>query len=323
MHTSLFTQMKKYPRLLVFSILLHLFLLAILIFSLQHTSTPKMPAEKNVDTVKAVIIDASVVEQEIQKLKQAEDSARQQKLAEQKKLQQQASAAREQRLKEEKRLAEVKRKEQQRKQEQAKKEKAEQQRKQQDLAKLEKEKAELEKKKQAEQQRLAELEKQKKAEQQRLAELEKKRKAEEAAAEKKKREQEEAARQKKLAEEAEARRKQQDAEMRRQMLAEEARMAKQSAENQRLLAQYLYSIQRKVEANWLAPINMTAGWSCEIMVEQDRFGEVLNVQMKQCNGSDAFKSTVERAVRKASPLPEAPNNDVFERKLNFIFRPDV
>lgn len=309
MHTSLFSQIKKYPRLLVFSILLHLFLLAILIFSLQHTSVPKMPAEKEVDTVKAVIIDASVVEQEVQKLKQAEDSARQKKLEEQKKLQQQADAARQKRLQEEKRLAEVKRKEQQRKQEQAKKEKAEQQRKQQELAKLEKAKAELEKKKQAEQQR--------------LAELEKKRKAEEAAAEQKKREQAEAARQKKLAEEAEVRRKQQEAEMRQQMLAEEARMAKQSAENQRLLAQYIYSIQRKVQANWQPPINMTAGWSCEIMVEQDRFGEVLNVQMKQCNGSDAFRSTVERAVRKASPLPEAPNNDVFDRKIEFSFRPDV
>ncbi|HEY9200319.1 MAG TPA: cell envelope integrity protein TolA [Gammaproteobacteria bacterium] len=309
MHTSLFSQIKQFPRLLLFSILLHLFLLAILMFSLQHTSAPKMPAEKKVDTVKAVIIDASVVEQEVQKLKQAEDSARQKKLEEQKKLQQQADAARQKRLQEEKRLAEVKRKEQQRKQEQAKKEKAEQLRKQQELAKLEKQKAELEKKKQAEQQR--------------LAELEKKRKAEEAAAEKKKREQAEAARQKKLAEEAEARRKEQEAEMRRQMLAEEARMAKQSAENQRLLAQYKYSIKRKVQDNWQQPVNMTAGWSCVVLVEQDRFGEVLNVQLKQCNGSEAFKSTVERAVRKASPLPEAPNNDVFDRKIEFIFRPDV
>lgn len=111
--------------------------------------------------------------------------------------------------------------------------------------------------------------------------------------------------------------------MRKQMQAEEARMARQSAENQRLLAQYIYSIQRKVQANWQPPVNMTAGWSCEIMVEQDRFGEVLNVQMKQCNGSEAFKSTVERAVRKASPLPEAPNNDVFDRKIEFSFRPDV
>jgi len=59
------------------------------------------------------------------------------------------------------------------------------------------------------------------------------------------------------------------------------------------------------------------------MVEQNRFGEVQQVRIKQCSGNEAFKSSIERAVRKASPLPEAPNNDVFEKKLEFIFRPDV
>lgn len=145
-----------------------------------------------------------------------------------------------------------------------------------------------------------------------MQELENKRKAEE-----------EAIRNKKLAEEAEQRRQQQELEMRQQMLEEERRLAKQSAENQRLLIQYIAMIQRKVEQNWNAPANMTSGWSCEIMVEQNRFGDVQSVQMKQCTGSDAFKSTVERAVRKASPLPEAPNNDIFEKRLNFIFRPEV
>lgn len=176
--------------------------------------------------------------------------------------------------------------------------------KEKELALLKKQQ-ELEKKNQAEKQRLAELEKKRQA-------LEKQRKAEEAEALRKKQ-----------AAEAEARRKVQEAEMRQQMLAEERRMAKQSAENQRLLAQYNYEIQRKVEANFQVPVNMTAGWSCEVMVEQDRFGEVLSVQMNTCNGSEAFRSAVERAVRKASPLPEAPNNDIFEKKLIFTFRPDV
>jgi len=82
-------------------------------------------------------------------------------------------------------------------------------------------------------------------------------------------------------------------------------------------------IQTKVGNNWNAPVNMTTGWSCEIMVEQDRLGDVLNVRTKKCSGSEAFKNTVERAVRKASPLPIAPNNDVFEKKLTFIFKPDI
>jgi len=302
-------QIKNHPILFGLSIALHLALIAILMVSMSHTTAPKMPPAKKVDTVKAVIIDASVVEKEVEKLRLAEEKERNKKIAQKNQLDREAKKAREQRKKEEQRIADLKRKEKQRKQELAKKEKAEKEKKQKELAKLKKQQQELEKKRQAEQQK--------------LAAIEARRKAEEEAARQKKLAEEEAARQKKLAEEAEIRRQAQEAEMRQQMLEEERRLAKQSAENQKLLVQYISDIQRKVQRSWNAPPGMTAGWSCEIMVEQNRFGDVLNVQMNQCTGSDAFKSTVERAVRKASPLPEAPNNDVFEKKVNFIFRPDV
>ncbi len=305
MHASLLSQIKQHPVMFGLSVALHLVLLVILTISLSHTTAPKMPASPKVDTVKAVVIDASVVEQEVRKLKQAEENKRQQQIAQKNRLDEEARRAQEKRKQEEKRLAEIKRKQEQRKKEialrekqQAEKEKAEKARKQKELAELKKQQEALEKKRKAEQERLAKLEQQRKAE-------------------------EEAARQKKLAAEAEARRQQQEAEMRQQMLEEERRLAKQSEENQRLLVQYIAQIQRKVEKNWNAPAAMTAGWSCEIMVEQNRFGDVQSVEMKQCTGSDAFKSTVERAVRKASPLPEAPNNDIFEKRLNFIFRPDI
>ncbi len=284
-----------------FSIGLHLLLVIILVFNMSP-DTPKMPSAKKVDTVKAVIIDASVVEKEKQKLVRAEQNKRNKQVAQKNKLNRDAKKAIEKRKKEEKRLTKLKNDEKIRKQKQIKKEKAEQKRKKKELAKLKQEQKELEQKRRNEQQK--------------LAAIESKRKAEEAAEHKKKLE-------KKQAAEAEVRRKAQEAEMRQQMLAEERRLEKQSAENQKLLTQYIYQIQKKVEINWNAPASMTSGWSCEIMVEQNRFGEVLNVKTKQCSGSDAFKRTVERAVQKASPLPEAPNNDVFEKKLNFIFRPDV
>jgi len=298
MHASIIDQIKKHPLLFALSVGLHLVLLAVLTLSLSHSTAPKMPAAKKVNTVKAVVIDASVVEQEVQKLKRAEQAKRNKEIAQKNKLDQQARQAREKRKKEEKRLAELKRKEKKRQQELALKAKAEREKKKQELAKLNQQKKELEKKR---------LDEQKK-----LDVIAAKRKAEEAAALKKKQ-----------AAETEARRRAQEEEMRQQMLEEERRLAKQTAQNQKLLSQYIYQIQKKVEVNWNAPASMTAGWSCEIIVEQNRFGEVQNVQMKQCTGSDAFKSTVERAVRKASPLPEAPNNDVFDKRLNFIFRPDV
>jgi len=298
MHASLISQIKNHPRFFFLSIAVHVILLVIVTISLSDPSAPKLPVAKKVDTVKAVVIDASVVKQEIQKIKQAEEKQRNQEVAQKKKLDREVKKAREQRKKEEKRLADLKLKEKKRKQALAKKEKSDREKKKKELAKLKKQQQELVNKR--------------KAEQKKLADIEKKRKAVEAEAKKKK-----------LAAEADARRKVQEAEMRQQMLAEERRMAKQSAENQKLLAQYVYQIQRKVEVNWNAPASMTKGWSCEVLVVQNRFGEVQNVQMKKCTGSEAFKSTVERAVRKASPLPEAPNNDIFEKKLNFVFRPEV
>lgn len=298
MHASLISQIKKHPRFFLLSVAVHVILLVIVTISLSETSAPKMPIAKKVDTVKAVVIDASVVKQEIQKIKQAEDKKRKQQVAQKNKLDREVKKAREQRKKEEKRLAKLKSKEKKRKQALAKKEKSERDAKKKELAKLKKQQEELVNKR--------------KAEQKKLADIENKRKAVEAQAKKKK-----------LAAEADVRRKQQEAEMRQQMLAEERRMAKQSAANQKLLAQYVYQIQRKVEVNWNAPASMTKGWACEVLVEQNRFGEVQNVKMKKCTGSEAFKNTVERAVRKASPLPEAPNNDIFDKKLSFIFRPEV
>jgi len=298
MHNSIFSQIKNHPLMFVLALGLHVLLVVILTFSMSHTTAPKMPPAKKVDTVKAVIIDASIVEKEKQKLIRAEESKKNKQVAQKNKLDREAKKAREKRKKEEKRLANLKAEEKKRKQKLAKKEKAERENKKKELAKLKQEQQELEQKRRDEQQKLAAIEEKRKAE-------------------------EDAIRKKKQAAAAEERRLAQEAEMRQQMLEEERRLAKTSAENQKLLSQYIYQIQKKVEINWNAPASMTSGWSCEIMVEQNRFGEVQNVRTKQCSGSEAFKSTVERAVRKASPLPEAPNNDVFEKKLNFIFRPDV
>ncbi len=312
MQNSIASQIKKHPVLFAISLGLHILLGVILTINLNHTTAPKMPVAKEVDTVKAVVIDASVVEREKQKLIRAEKNKRNKEIAHKNKLDREAKKAREKRKKEEQRIAKLKREEKKRKQQLAKKEKerakkvkAEQLKKKQELAKLEKQKEKLK-------QQQKELEQKRRDEQQKLAAIEAKRKAEEAAELKKKK-----------AAQAEVRRKAQEAEMRQQMLEEERRLAKQSKENQKLLAQYIYQIQRKVESNWNAPPSMTAGWSCEIMVEQNRFGEVQSVRTKKCSGSEAFKSTVIRAVKKSSPLPEAPNNDVFEKKLNFVFRPDV
>ena len=108
MHASIVDQIKNHPVLFVFSVGLHLVLLVILTISLNRSTAPSMPAAKKVDTVKAVIIDASVVEQEVQKLRRAEENKRNQQIAQKNKLDQQAKIARKQRKKEEQRLADLK-----------------------------------------------------------------------------------------------------------------------------------------------------------------------------------------------------------------------
>jgi len=292
--TGLWQQIKNNPLALGISIGLHVVLLVILSVSLTHTSAPTLPGKPRVKTVQAVVVDASQVDSELKKLKQAEQTRKNQELSRKQRLEKEMQQARDKRRKEEQRLADLQRKQQQR-------EKAEKEKQQ---------KLELQRKQK--QKELAALEEKRQKEQQRLAAIEEKRKAEEAAA-----------RKKKEAAEAEARRKEEEAELQRKLAEEEQRQAQQNSRLQTLRAQYIKLIEQQVERNWLPPANMTAGWYCEVMVQQNVLGDVTNVQMIKCNGSEAFKSTVERAVMKASPLPSPPDPQVFDKKLQIRFSPKV
>jgi colicin import membrane protein len=49
--------------------------------------------------------------------------------------------------------------------------------------------------------------------------------------------------------------------------------------------------------------------------------EVLNIAMLKSSGSKAYDDEVERAIRRASPLPKPEKADVFDRQLRLTFRP--
>jgi colicin import membrane protein len=51
-------------------------------------------------------------------------------------------------------------------------------------------------------------------------------------------------------------------------------------------------------------------------------GDVMSAQVASCNGDDAVRRSIERAVMQASPLPKPPNPALFERNLRVTFRPD-
>lgn len=155
-----------------------------------------------------------------------------------------------------------------------------------------------------EKKKLAELKK-KQAEEKKKAELEKKQVAEKLKREK----------------EAEKRRQLEEEELKRRLAEEERLAAENNDRLQSLRAQYVKLIEQKVERNWLRPANSTADMSCEVIVTQTSLGDVMSVSLKSCSEDSVFQRSVERAVRKASPLPPPPDPEVFDREIHFTFRP--
>jgi colicin import membrane protein len=133
------------PKALVLAILVHVVLLGVLLVSIDWTSKP--PAARQVETVKAVVVDESRVQAEMEKLKKAEQKKKDDEAARQKQLKREAEAAKKKRQAEERKLADLKKKrseEAKKKEALAKQRKAEEQR----LAKL-KQQEEVRKKEEA------------------------------------------------------------------------------------------------------------------------------------------------------------------------------
>jgi len=103
-------------------------------------------------------------------------------------------------------------------------------------------------------------------------------------------------------------------------LAAEAERAQ--AEASGLLDQYINMIQARIEQNWDRPLSAGQGIDCVVNVVQLPTGDVVSAQVASCNGDDAVRRSIERAVMDASPLPKAPTPALFERNLRVNFRPD-
>lgn len=192
--------------------------------------------------------------------------------------------------------------------------------------KITKEADKVRKQLEAEKKRLATFRKKQATEKKRLTELKKKNEAEKKIAAEKQGKQ---AEKKKLAELAEKHRREEEAELKRKLEEEERREAeaRQQARHNEMLkslrAQYVKLIEQKVERNWLRPVTSTTDMSCEVIVTQTSLGDVMSVRLQQCTNNLAFQRSIERAVRKASPLPPPPNPEVFDREIHFTFRPET
>lgn len=136
--------------------------------------------------------------------------------------------------------------------------------------------------------------------------------------------------------EAEDRRRQEDARIRAQREAAlqraltEELAATEAAEARRvaaaraasLSAQWAAAIQARVQRAWIRPPSAQAGLDCRVSVIQAAGGTVIRAEVKECNGDEAVRQSLEAAVFRASPLPPPPEPSLFERNIELRFRPN-
>ncbi len=299
--SGLFAEIKKHPWILALVILVHLGLALMMGLNLSNDEPPPMPAAQKHKIIDAVVVDAKKYDESVKKKERLKIQAEQKKLDEikatKKKKQLALKKTQEKKKAEEKKIKDKKVAD--------KKKLALAKKKKEDKLKKEKRaKEKAAKEKRAKEKKIKEQKAREKKERERVA-AEKKRKAEE---ERKRRVEEKAEFERALLEE--------------ERLEEEARkQAIRTARLQTQRQQYIMQIAQKVENNWLRPVSTAAGQSCEVKVTQTMSGDVLDVIVQSCTSDNAFQRSVERAVRKASPLPLPPDPELFDREIYFKFKP--
>ena len=87
------------------------------------------------------------------------------------------------------------------------------------------------------------------------------------------------------------------------------------------LAGRIAAVHAAVMTNWVQPATAKAGLSCPVDTFSRIGCEVVQVSFgKPCNADAASRSTIERAVRWASPLPFAGVEHAFQRWITLIFK---
>jgi antitoxin component YwqK of YwqJK toxin-antitoxin module len=90
-----------------------------------------------------------------------------------------------------------------------------------------------------------------------------------------------------------------------------------------LKSAYVSNIAARVKSMWRYQ-GAEDDWTAEVYIVQDRDGTVLAVDIRNSNVGDSqkakvFKDSIRRAVYKASPLPSAPDEAVFDDELMITF----
>ena len=87
-----------------------------------------------------------------------------------------------------------------------------------------------------------------------------------------------------------------------------------------LAARYAAALQAAILRNWTRPESVPFGPRCRLVIRQIPGGEVVDVKFEgACPYDELGRRSVEAAVLKASPLPYAGFEEVFDRQVNLNF----
>jgi len=93
------------------------------------------------------------------------------------------------------------------------------------------------------------------------------------------------------------------------------------AKTDRARDDWINKIRVKVRGNIVVPPGLSGNPEAVFIVDQLPTGEVMDVRLKSSSGNATLDASIERAIRKSSPLPLPDKGEVFERHLELVMRP--
>lgn len=86
-----------------------------------------------------------------------------------------------------------------------------------------------------------------------------------------------------------------------------------AADHARLYGRYVGQVQARIERAWMRPRTAIGAprFSCRARIQQNRRGQVIDVKLDHCNGTQLWQQSLLSSIRTASPLPAPPDVSVY------------
>ena len=108
--------------------------------------------------------------------------------------------------------------------------------------------------------------------------------------------------------------------------------SRDGADRARLFGMYTGQIQARVERIWRRPrtpvtelrdnptvADTAESFQCQVQIVQDEIGNVQEILLPRCNGSQAWQHSLVVAIQQSSPLPAPPSTTVFSHSVTLDF----